>query len=104
MQEENKVNNEELKQFGFQSAINSQSMPESIFGYLNKVYDKFLETQKLDEKSIKNRVFKLKEEIVFEKNRKNVLLAEITTQQANKKDKDIKDLELEKLSIKKTLS
>ncbi len=87
MQEEQNVNNEELRQFGFQSAINSQSMPESIFGYLNKVYDKFLETQKLDEQSIKNRIFKLKEEIVFEKNKKNELQAETTTHLANKKDK-----------------
>ena len=102
MQEEQNVNNEELRQFGFQSAINSQSMPESIFGYLNKVYDKFLETQKLDEQSIKNRIFKLKEEIVFEKNKKNELQAETTTHLANKKDKeeDIKDLELEKVAIK----
>lgn len=91
-----------LTQYGFQSATNSQSNPESIDGYLNKVYDKFLEDQKLDETSVKNRISRLREEVILEKSRKNDLQAEITTYNANKIDKEneIQELELERIDIK----
>ncbi|WP_026725224.1 hypothetical protein [Flavobacterium sasangense] len=91
-----------LTQYGFQSATNSQSNPESIDGYLNKVYDKFLEDQKLDETGVKNRISRLREEVILEKSRKNDLQAEITTYNANKIDKEneIQELELERIDIK----
>lgn len=91
-----------LTQYGFQSATNSQSNPESIDGYLNKVYDKFLEDQKLDETGVKNRISRLREEVILEKSRKNDLQAEITTYNTNKIDKEneIQELELERIDIK----
>lgn len=91
-----------LTQYGFQSATNSQSNPESIDGYLNKVYDKFLEDQKLDETGVKNRISRLREEVILEKSRKNDLQAEITSYNANKIDKEneIQELELERIDIK----
>lgn len=91
-----------LTQYGFQSATNSQSNPESIDGYLNKVYDKFLEDQKLDESGVKNRISRLREEVILEKSRKNDLQAEITSYNANKIDKEneIQELELDRIDIK----
>jgi hypothetical protein len=102
MQESITSNKITLTQYGFQSATNSQSNPESIDGYLNKVYDKFLEDQKLDETGVKNRISRLREEVILEKNRKNDLQAEITTYNANKIDKEneIQELELERIDIK----
>ena len=69
MTEENKIeqsntNDEKGKitytQYGFRSAQKSQSNHEAVEGYLNNVYDKFLEEQKLDEQGLKARISKLK--------------------------------------------
>jgi hypothetical protein len=91
-----------LTQYGFQSATNSQSNPESIEGYLDHVYDKFLEEQKLDEQGIKNRVSKLREEVLQIKIKKNEIQSEIATELSNKKEleNEIQEIELEKIDIK----
>jgi len=57
-------------QFGFKSAQHSNSKPESIDGFLDKVYEIFLDEQKLDEKGLKDRIAKLKEEVQQEKQKK----------------------------------
>ena len=89
-------------QYGFRSAQKSQSNPEGIDGYLNNVYDKFLEEQKLDEKGLKDRISKLKAELQQEKSKKNDVNAEISSNKIYKDDKEkqIEELELEKIDIK----
>lgn len=89
-------------QFGFRSAKKSESIPEGIDGYLDKVYEKFLEEQKLDEQGLKDRISKLKAELLQEKSKKNDLQAEIISNKQYKEDKEkeIEELELEKIDIK----
>src|SRR5690242_19508377 len=86
-------------QLGFRSAQKSQSNPEAVDGYLEIVYDKFLEDQKLDEQGLKDRISKLKAEVQQEKARKQDAIADINTNKRNKEDKEkeIEELELEKI-------
>lgn len=89
-------------QYGFRSAQKSQSNHEAVEGYLNLVYDKFLEEQRLDEQGLKARISKLKAEVLQEKTKKNDAIAEISSNQRYKgdKEKDIEELEIEKIEIK----
>jgi hypothetical protein len=89
-------------QLGFRSAQKSQSNPEAVDGYLEIVYDKFLEDQKLDEQGLKDRISKLKAEVQKEKARKQDAIADIHTNKRNKEDKEkeIEELELEKIDIR----
>lgn len=97
--EENKIT---YKQFGFHSAQLSQSMPQAIEGYLAKVYERFLEEQKLDEQGLKDRISKLKAEVQQEKAKKNDANGEVSSNKLHKgdKEKQIEELQLEKISIK----
>ncbi|WP_026977653.1 hypothetical protein [Flavobacterium tegetincola] len=89
-------------QYGFRSAQKSQSQPAAIDGYLDNVYDHFLEEQKLDEQGLKDRISKLKAELQSEKTKKNDSNAEISSLKSFKDDKEkqIEELELEKIDIK----
>lgn len=89
-------------QLGFRSAQKSQSNPEAVDGYLEIVYDKFLEDQKLDEQGLKARIAKLKAEVQQEKAKKQEAIAEINGNKRNKEDKEkeIEELEIEKIDIK----
>ncbi len=89
-------------QLGFRSAQKSQSNPEAVDGYLEIVYDKFLEDQKLDEQGLKARIAKLKAEVQQEKAKKQEVIADINANKRNKEDKEkeIEELELEKIDIK----
>lgn len=89
-------------QLGFRSAQKSQSNPEAIDGYLEIVYDKFLEDQKLDEQGLKDRIAKLKAEVQQEKAKKQDAIADINANKRNKEDKEkeIEELELEKIDIR----
>ena len=91
-----------LKQFGFQSATNSQSNPESIYGYFAKLFDRFLDEQKPNEQELKNRISKLREEVLHEKVRKNELLTEVTISKTEKQniEDEIQQLELERIDVK----
>ena len=111
MTDENKIeqsntNDEKGKitytQYGFRSAQKSQSNHEAVEGYLNNVYDKFLEEQKLDEQGLKARISKLKAEVHQEKTKKNDATAEISSNKRHKEDKekDLEELELEKIEIR----
>ncbi|WP_028123751.1 hypothetical protein [Epilithonimonas tenax] len=89
-------------QYGFRSAQKSQSQSAGIDGYLDKVYDQFLEEQKLDEQGLKDRISKLKAELQSEKSKKHDANAEISTHKSFKEDKEkqIEELELEKIDIR----
>ncbi len=89
-------------QLGFRSAQKSQSKPEAVDGYLEIVYDKFLEDQKLDEQGLKDRIAKLKAEVQQEKAKKQEAIADINANKRNKEDKEkeIEELELEKIDIR----
>lgn len=89
-------------QLGFRSAQKSQSAPDAIEGYLEIVYGKFLEEQKLDEQGLKDRISKLRAEVQQEKARKQDAIAEINANKRNKEDKEkeIEELELEKFDIR----
>lgn len=89
-------------QLGFRSAQKSQSNPEAVDGYLEIVYDKFLEDQKLDEQGLKDRIAKLKAEVQQEKAKKQEAIADINANKRNKddKEKEIEELELEKIDIR----
>ena len=101
-----KTNSEKGKitysQYGFRSAQKSQSQPAGIDGYLDNVYDQFLEEQKLDEQGLKDRISKLKAELQSEKTKKNDANAEISSHKSFKEDKEkqIEELELEKIDIR----
>lgn len=89
-------------QYGFRSAQHSSSRPEAIEGFLDNVYEKFLDEQKLDEKGLRDRISKLKAEVQQEKQKKNDANAELFSNKANKtdKEKEIEELEIEKIDIK----
>ena len=89
-------------QLGFRSAGKSQSKPEAIEGYLEIVYDKFLEEQKLDEQGLRDRVTKLKAEVQQERAKRNDTTADINAAKRNKddKEKEIEELEIEKIDIR----
>lgn len=89
-------------QYGFRSAERSKSNPDAIEGYLDNVYEKFLNEQKLDEQGLKDRISKLKAEVQQEKSKKNDANAEINSNKNLKidKDKEIEELELERIDIK----
>jgi hypothetical protein len=89
-------------QLGFRSAQKSQSAPDAIEGYLEIVYDKFLDEQQLNEQGLKDRISKLKAEVQQEKARKQDTIAEIYANKRNKEDKEkeIEELEIEKIDIK----
>ncbi len=89
-------------QLGFRSAQKSQSNPEAVDGYLEIVYDKFLEDQKLDEQGLKARIAKLKAEVQQEKAKKQEAIADTNANKRNKEDKEkeIEELELEKIDIR----
>lgn len=91
-----------FNQLGFRSAQKSQSAPDAIDGYLEIVYNKFLEEQKLDEQGLKDRISKLKAEVQQEKARKQNAIADINANKRNKEDKEkeIEELELEKIDIR----
>jgi cell division septum initiation protein DivIVA len=106
MNGQSKINEEKDKisysQYGFRSAQKSQSNPEAVDGYLNNVFDQFLEEQKLDEQGLKDRIAKLKAEAQQEKSKKNDANAELSSNKRYKEDKEkeIEELELEKIDIK----
>ncbi len=89
-------------QLGFRSAQKSQSSPEAIEGYLEIVYDKFLEDQKLDEQGVKDRISKLKAEVQQEKARKQDAIADLSANKQIKEniEREIADYELEKIDIR----
>lgn len=89
-------------QYGFRSAERSKSNPDAIEGYLDKVYERFLEEQKLDEQGLKDRISRLKAEIQQEKSKKNDALADLASVKREKddKEKEIEELELEKIEIR----
>jgi len=89
-------------QLGFRSAQSSQSAPEAIEGFLEIVYRKFLEEQKLDEQGLKDRIARLKAELQQEKARKQEAIAERNSYFGEKeeKEKEIEELELEKIDIR----
>lgn len=89
-------------QYGFRSAQKSQSQPSAINGYLDNVYDQFLEEQKLDEQGLKDRIAKLRAELQSERTKKNDANAEISSNKSFKEDKEkqIQELELEKIDIR----
>lgn len=98
---ENKNARITYSQFGFRSAGESKCHPEALKGHLDTVYNEFLKLQKLDEQEIQKKINKLNEEILFEKNRKNEIIAELDISKQNKEDKEnqISELELEKINI-----
>src|SRR5688572_19570757 len=89
-------------QYGFRSAQHSNSRPDAIEGFLDNVYERFLNEQKLDEKGLKDRIAKLKAEVQQEKTKKNDANAEHSSSKRHKEDKEkeIQELELEKIDIK----
>lgn len=91
-----------FNQLGFRSAQKSQSNPEAIKGYLEIVYDKFLEDQKLDEQGIRDRISKLRADVQQEKARKQDLIADINAFKRIKEDKEkeTEELELEKIDVR----
>ncbi|MEG0916107.1 MAG: hypothetical protein RSF68_03750 [Myroides sp.] len=97
-----KTNKITYSQYGFRSAQKSQSQPAGIDGYLDNVYEQFLEEQKLDEQGLKDRISKLKAELQSEKTKKNDANAEISSYKSFKEDKEkqIEELELEKIDIR----
>jgi hypothetical protein len=103
---QNQFNNESdlitYSQLGFRSAQKSQSKPAAIEGYLEIVYDKFLQEQKLDEQGLEERIRQLKAEVQQDKSKKQDNLAELQSQKSRKddKEKEIEELELEKIDIR----
>ncbi|EKT4510130.1 hypothetical protein AAIP42_001842, partial [Flavobacterium psychrophilum] len=99
-----KVENEKLNfnQYGFKSASKVLSNSDSLEGFLDNVYDSFLNEQKIDEQGLKDRISKLKAEVQQERVSKNDSIAEISSSKRQKEDKEkeIEELEIEKIEIK----
>jgi hypothetical protein len=89
-------------QFGFRSAEKSKSNPDTIYGYLNSIYNKFLKEQELDEQGLKERIAKLKGEVQQEQTKKNDTNAELLSHKTEKenKGKELEELEIEKINVK----
>lgn len=88
--------------YGFMSAQHAKSKPESIVNFLENVYEKFLNEQKLDEKGLKDRISQLRAEVQQKKAKKNETSADLASNKQYKenKDKEIEQLEIEKIDVK----
>jgi cell division septum initiation protein DivIVA len=99
-----KLENDKLNfnQYGFRSASRVLSNSDSLEGFLDNVYDNFLNEQKLDEQGLRDRISKLKAEVQQGKVSKNDSISEISSSKRQKEDKEkeIEELEIEKIEIR----
>jgi len=88
--------------YGFKSSQHAKSRPEAVVNFLDNVYERFIEDQKLDAKGIKDRIDKLRAEVQQARAKKHETQAEIATCENLKleKGKQIEELELEKIDIR----
>ena len=88
--------------FGFKSAQYATSKPDTITNFLENVYEKFLNEQRLDEQGLKDRISKLRAEVQQKRAKRNETTAEISSNKQFKEDKEkeIEDMEIEKIDIK----
>jgi len=89
-------------QYGFRSAEHSKSNHEATEGFLDNVYEKFLNEQKLDEQGLRDRVSKLQAELQQERSKKNDINANLSSTKILKEDKEIaiQEFELERIDIR----
>ncbi len=90
------------RQDGFQAAQNAQSRADAIPGFLNIVYDRFLESERLNEQGLKERIEQLRKEMLQEKARRLEIVSERQAEESAKSDKEqeIQELELERIDIR----
>jgi len=88
--------------YGKLAARNTNSNPSNIVSSLDNIYERFLNEQQLNEDGIKQRISKLRAEVLQKKNQKISIQADITSQEQFKEDKEkrIEELELEKIKVK----
>ena len=88
--------------FGKLAAKNTNSNPGTIEPSLDNIYERFLNEQQLNEDGIKQRISKLRAELLQKRNQKVQVQADITSQESFKDDKDkrIEELEIDKIKVK----
>ena len=88
--------------YGKVIAKNTNSNPQTIESSLDNIYDRFLTEQQLNDNGIQERISKLRAEVLQKRNHKIFIVADISTQEQKKEEKDqrIEDLELDKLKVK----
>lgn len=99
------LNNEKkisYHQYGLNAARDTNSNPANIESSLHYVYDQFLNEQQLNEDGIKQRIARLRAEILQKKNQQNTIQSEIKALDSNKSEweKKIEELEIEKIKVK----
>lgn len=88
--------------YGKLAAKNTNSNPANIESSLDNIYERFLNEQQLNEDGIKQRISKLRAEVLQKRNQKISIQADITSQEQFKEDKEkrIEELEIEKIKVK----
>lgn len=88
--------------YGSLAARNTNSNPHLIEPSLENILERFISEQQLNEDGIRQRVSKLRAEVLQKKNQKISIQADITSQEQFKEDKEkrIEELELEKIKVK----
>lgn len=74
--------------YGKLAAKNTNCNSANIESSLDKIYERFLNEQQLNEDGIKQRISKLRAEVLQKKNLKISLQADITSQEQFKEDKE----------------
>jgi DNA repair exonuclease SbcCD ATPase subunit len=89
-------------QFGFTSAQHSNSKAVALDGFLARVYEQFLDEERLDKDGIEKRISKLQAEVQLEKQKRNDAKSDLASLKSEKGniDKEIQSLELEKIELK----
>jgi hypothetical protein len=88
--------------FGKLAARNTNSNPGTIEPSLDNIYERFLGEQQLNEDGIKNRISKLRAEVLHKRNQKITTQSELTSQEQFKEEKEkrIEELEIEKIKVR----
>jgi hypothetical protein len=87
--------------YGKLAAKNTNSNSANIESSLDNIYERFLSEQQLNEDGIKQRISKLRAEVLQKKNHKISIHADIISQEQFKEDKEkrIEELEIEKIKV-----
>ncbi len=96
---------ETYHQYGFRCCERSFARADGIDGYLDTIYENFLNKKRLDAIGINDRIGQLRSEVLQEETKKNGLTSDQSLHNTKKegKEKEINELELEKINIRKGL-
>jgi len=88
--------------YGRLAAKNMNSNASNLESSLDNIYERFLNEQKLDESGLKQRIKKLRDELLQKRNQIEVIKATLYSQEQSKEEKEdrVEELEIDKIKLK----